>query len=46
MEKVVLASESPRRKEIMENMGIRFETMVADIKEEVLDKEPSQWFRP
>ena len=42
MEKVVLASESPRRKEIMENMGIRFETMVADIKEEVLDKEPSR----
>ncbi len=42
MVRVILASESPRRKEIMEKMGIQFESMVADINEEVLNTKPRQ----
>ena len=41
MYRIILASESPRRKEIMKQMGIHFETMPANISEELLSNEPS-----
>lgn len=41
MYRIILASESPRRKEIMNQMGIQYETMVANIIEEVLGDSPS-----
>lgn len=34
MKKIILASGSPRRKEILKNAGIEFETMIPDIDEE------------
>lgn len=40
MAKVILASRSPRRKEILERMGITFKSMVADVNEKVSKKEP------
>ena len=35
--KIILASKSPRRKEILEVMGVEFETDVADVDESVSD---------
>ncbi|NLK28727.1 MAG: septum formation protein Maf [Clostridiales bacterium] len=40
MYRIILASESPRRREIMEKMGIRFETMASHVPELVKEKEP------
>lgn len=42
MYRIVLASESPRRKEIMEQMDIPYETMPANIKEELMGNNPSK----
>ncbi|MDD4113116.1 MAG: Maf family protein [Herbinix sp.] len=41
MNRIILASESPRRKEIMNQMGIQYETMPANITEEVVGDTPS-----
>ncbi len=38
--KVILASKSPRRKEILENLGVKFDIMVADADESSDIKEP------
>ncbi|NLK99275.1 MAG: septum formation protein Maf [Clostridiales bacterium] len=38
---IVLASESPRRKEILEQMGIPYTSMPANVKENAMDCEPS-----
>ena len=35
--KIILASKSPRRKEILETMGVSFEIDVADVDESVSD---------
>ena len=35
--KIILASKSPRRREILETMGVEFETDVADVDESVSD---------
>jgi len=40
--KIILASASPRRKEIMEQMGIPYQVMVADVEETVSETEPSR----
>lgn len=45
MYKIILASESPRRKEIMETMGITFETASANVEEIVEETEPEQLVR-
>jgi septum formation protein len=37
--RIILASKSPRRKEILENIGINFEVMESNIDESVADKE-------
>lgn len=36
--KIILASKSPRRREILETMGVEFETDVADVDESVSDE--------
>jgi septum formation protein len=41
MYKVILASGSPRRKEIMDIMGIKYEVISSDVKEEVHETEPA-----
>lgn len=41
MYRIILASESPRRKEIMEQMGIAYETMSAHVKEEAKENSPA-----
>lgn len=41
MYRVILASESPRRKEIMEQMGIPFQSMGSSLDEVVEEKEPA-----
>lgn len=41
MYKVILASGSPRRKEIMDIMGIKYEVISSDVKEEVRETEPA-----
>jgi septum formation protein len=41
MYRVILASESPRRKEIMEQMGIPFQAMGSSLAEVVEEKEPA-----
>lgn len=40
MKRVILASGSPRRKELLEMMGIEFEVMVSDKEEVVTDTDP------
>lgn len=42
MYKIVLASESPRRREIMETMGISFEAMASNVEEVVQETEPEE----
>ncbi len=42
MYQIILASESPRRKEIMENMGIPYQVMASNVKEEVEELIPDQ----
>lgn len=41
MYRIILASESPRRKEIMDQMGIPYTVMPANVNENALDSEPS-----
>ncbi|HHU74229.1 MAG TPA: septum formation protein Maf [Clostridiales bacterium] len=41
MYRIILASESPRRKEILKTMGIPFEAMASNVNEEVEEKEPA-----
>lgn len=41
MYRIILASESPRRKEIMNQMGIEYEAMPANITEKIAGNEPS-----
>lgn len=41
MYRIILASESPRRKEIMDQMGIAYETMSANVAEEASGDGPS-----
>lgn len=41
MHRIILASESPRRKEIMKQMGIPFEAMASNVAEVVEEREPS-----
>jgi septum formation protein len=38
MKKIVLASSSPRRREILENLGLDFEILVSDADESKIDK--------
>ncbi len=42
MYQIILASESPRRKEIMETMGIPYQVMASNVKEEVMETVPDQ----
>ncbi len=42
MYRIILASESPRRKEIMETMGIPFETYPANVEEVAEESEPAE----
>lgn len=42
MYRLILASESPRRKEIMEQMGINFETIPSYMKEDITREDPSE----
>ena len=42
MYQIILASESPRRKEIMETMGIPYQVMASNVKEEVEELIPDQ----
>ncbi len=42
MYRIILASESPRRKEIMETMGIPFETVPANVEEIVEETKPEE----
>ena len=39
--KIILASKSPRRKEILENLGIKFEIIVSDADESSEEKDPA-----
>lgn len=41
MYRIILASESPRRKEIMEQMGISYEIIPAQVIEDIEEKSPS-----
>ena len=38
MKKIILASKSPRRKEILENLNIEFDVVVSDADEDSVDK--------
>ena len=40
--RIILASKSPRRKEILENLGIDFEIIVADADENCDIKDPAE----
>jgi septum formation protein len=40
--KIILASKSPRRKEILENLGIKFEITVSDVDESSDEKDPAR----
>ena len=42
MYKIILASASPRRKEILDRMGITYQVIVADVEEHVSETEPSK----
>lgn len=42
MYRIILASESPRRKEIMEQMGIIFETVPSRVKEDIKRESPAE----
>lgn len=39
--KIILASKSPRRKEILENLGVEFEIIVSDADEDSDEKDPA-----
>ena len=38
--RLILASASPRRREILQNLGVRFEVMVADVDESCAERDP------
>lgn len=40
--RIILASASPRRRELLEQIGIGFEVMVSDVEEKVSSAEPAQ----
>lgn len=40
--KIILASASPRRKELLEQLGLRFEIQISDVEERVTQKEPAK----
>jgi septum formation protein len=42
MTEVVLASGSPRRKELLEKLGVRFRVYVADVDEDIAEKNPAR----
>ena len=42
MNRVILASASPRRKELLTNMGMDFEIIVSDVEEKVTKVKPSE----
>ena len=42
MRKIILASASPRRRELLTQAGVRFEVVVSDAKEEITKSDPSQ----
>jgi len=42
MYRIILASESPRRREIMETMGIEYEVMASNVIEVVTETEPAE----
>lgn len=42
MEKIILASASPRRKELLEQAGIPFEVVVSDAQEIITQEEPGE----
>ncbi len=39
MREIILASQSPRRKELLENIGVKFQILVSDIDESLVSKE-------
>ena len=43
--KIILASKSPRRREILENLGVEFEIMVSEADEESDEKDPARLVR-
>ncbi len=47
MRGIILASQSPRRKEILENVGVKFQILVSDVDESVVsrDYEPALYVR-
>jgi septum formation protein len=45
MYNIILASASPRRKEIMDKMGISYKVIAADVEESVKETEPSEMVR-
>ncbi len=47
MRKIMLASKSPRRKELLENIGVKFSVMITDTDESVVpkDMEPGLYVR-
>ena len=47
MREIILASKSPRRKELLENIGVKFQILVSDVDESVVSKdyEPGLYVR-
>ena len=43
--KTILASKSPRRKEILENLGVEFEIIVSEADEDSDEKDPARLVR-
>ena len=43
--KIILASKSPRRKEILENLGVKFEIIVSDADESSEERDPARLVR-
>ena len=39
MREIILASKSPRRKELLENIGVKFQILVSDVDESVVSKD-------
>ena len=47
MRKIVLASKSPRRRDLLENIGLKFDIVVCDTDEDIISKDidPSLYVR-
>ena len=43
--KIILASKSPRRREILESLGIKFDVLTCDTDESCNIKDPSEFVR-